>query len=147
MRKRRAVTAYTIVALTLAACADEPSSSVAQGPRGMWQEAGIVDYTLTIERVCFCPDIGPYVVAVQGGEVVSATREGEEVPLDDEMLATWPLTVEDLFAEVDEAERTADEVAVEYDEALGYPSRIDIDRIENAIDDEMTYVVRSLDTA
>ncbi len=147
MTKLRTPVLIALATVALTGCADEPSTSVAQGPRGTWQDAGIDAYTITIERMCFCPDVGPYVVTVEGGEPVSVTRDGKAVPLDDEMLASWPLTVEDLFAEIDDAEATADEVVVEHDETLGYPTRIAIDRIEDAIDDEMTYVVRGLDPA
>jgi hypothetical protein len=147
MTKSRSVALTVLAVLALAACADEPSTSVAQGSRETWQDAGFDSYALTIERMCFCPDIGPYVVTVIDGEVASVTSQGKDVPLDDELLRTWPLTVEDLFAEVDDAQAHADDVAVRYDEELGYPTRIAIDRLENAIDDEMTYVVRSLDPA
>jgi hypothetical protein len=144
MRLRKSLAIGALALSTLAGCAGEPSTSVAQGPRGTWAGAGIDDYTITIERMCFCPDVGPYEVAVEDGEAVSVSKDGEEVPLDDASLATWPLTVDDLFAEIDEAERTADEVTVVYDATLGYPTRISIDRIEDAIDDEMSFVVRDL---
>lgn len=144
MRLRKSLTVGAVALCMLASCADEPSTSVAQGPRATWADAGIDAYTITIERMCFCPDVGPYEVTVEDGEAVSVTKDGDDVPLDDASLATWPLTVEDLFAEGDEAERTADEVTIVYDETLGYPTKIFIDRIENAIDDEMSYVVRDL---
>lgn len=144
MRLRKSLTIGALALGMLAGCADEPSTSVAQGPRATWADAGIDTYTITIERMCFCPDVGPYEVSVVGGEAVSVSKDGEDVPLDDPSLATWPLTVEDLFAEVDEAERTADDVTVSYDATLGFPKKLFIDRIENAIDDEMSYVVRDL---
>lgn len=144
MRLLNGLTIGALVLSTLAGCADEPPTSVAQGPRATWADAGIDTYTITIERMCFCPDVGPYEVSVEDGEAVSVTKDGEDVPLDDESLATWPLTVEDLFAEVDDAERTADDVTVSYDATLGFPRKIFIDHIENAIDDEMSYVVRDL---
>lgn len=133
-----------VLALSLTACADAPSTSVSQGPRGMWDAAEVDAYTITVERRCFCPGVGPYVVTVVDGEISSVTHAGKDVDPDGEMLRDWPLTVEELFREVTEAEGNADDLAVSYDPDLGYPTKIAIDRWEDAIDDEVTYVVRDL---
>jgi hypothetical protein len=58
--------------------------------------------------------------------------------------ADVPLTVDALFAVVDDALDTADKVEVRYDPALGYPAQIDIDRIRQAVDDEVSYTASEL---
>jgi hypothetical protein len=133
-----------LATMLAAACADPPATHVAAGPRDAWHAAGIDSYTVTVDRMCFCPEVGPLTVTVAGDEVVSVRRRGEEIALDDPALESWPLTVEDLFDEVDDAERTADDVVVSYDTELGYPTRIAIDRWKNAVDDEVTFVARDL---
>ena len=92
-----------VLALSLTACADAPSTSVAQGPRGTWEAAEVDSYTITVERRCFCPGVGPYHVTVVDGEISSVTHAGKDVDPDGEMLRGWPLTVEELFREVTEA--------------------------------------------
>jgi hypothetical protein len=109
--------------------------------RQVWAEAGSADYTVTIRRSCFCPaDItDPYTVTVRGGEVESTTRWDAEVELDEFL----PLTVEDLFREVEES-RFADSLTVAYHPDRGYPLRIEVDPVVNAVDEEHQTIVLDL---
>jgi hypothetical protein len=46
-----------------------------------------------------------------------------------------------VFAYAREALQTADKTEITYDPALGYPVSLNIDRIELAIDDEMSVLI------
>jgi hypothetical protein len=47
-----------------------------------------------------------------------------------------------LFAVVEEAATEADELDTEFDATYGFPTSISIDWIENAVDDEVAYVMQ-----
>lgn len=109
--------------------------------RMVWAEQGSENYRITIRRTCFCPPeiTDPYTVTVRDGVVVSVTRQDVEV----ELINSLPLTVEDLFREVEES-RFADSLAVAYHPDLGYPLRIDVDPVINAVDEEHRTIVLDL---
>jgi hypothetical protein len=119
--------------------ADEVLAALAE-QRLLWQSHAIDTYRLSIERICFCPP-GSYSAVVEAGRVVSVmVEDGASVPLDAEELNGFPLTVSDLFGEI-ERWANADSIEVEYDGEFGYPTRISVDPISHAIDDEVAFVV------
>jgi hypothetical protein len=63
-----------------------------------------------------------------------ATAPGTQTP------EGTPTSVEGLFTIVAQEQASADRVAVSYD-ARGVPTKIDIDRVLNAIDDEESFLV------
>jgi hypothetical protein len=113
--------------------------------RSRWRGAGISDYTYEVRKLCFCPVevVGPFSITVRGGAVSSVVylpTGAAVVPMPDR----HP-TVEGLFGVVEATlERNPDRLAIEYDPALGYPRRIDVDTIVQAVDDEVTYEAASL---
>jgi uncharacterized protein DUF6174 len=143
---RRAVAA---LALAFAGC-DSPFSS--SGPeadleeaRRTWRRQGIASYSFKVSQLCFCgPDVrGTLAVVVEQGRVVSVTDEETGAPRTPHPVV--PLTVEALFAKVEDAiDRDAHQIEVRYDPRLGYPLEIAIDFIELAIDDEVTYTASDL---
>lgn len=143
MTTLRTLTCVGALVLSLSACSDPPTTSVAQGPRATWDAAGIGSYTFTVMRGCFCPQeyIGPFTVTVVDGAPVAVVRGRKEIPVDDETLGELPLTVEQLFTYIDEVGAQADDVSVSYDADLGFPSRISVDLYANAVDDEMQIAV------
>lgn len=150
---RRSVLIATLLGLTLtmAACA-EPAVDAGAGTspaapldrnRELWAASAPSDYRYTVERQCFCGQefTGPFTVTVEDGAIVTVTRRGKEIAVDDEWLLEIPVGIEGLFGHIEKAQAEADEVHVTYDEQLGYPRSIAIDWYANAIDDEMTIVV------
>jgi hypothetical protein len=141
LRRRRA--ALIVAAALTAACGNPFSPSEELGDaRDKWESQGIASYEMTVREICFCPIElgGPFRVTVVNDRVANVEYLGAGTgiePHDD-----IPLTVEDLFATVDAALREADDVEVTYDPTYGFPSDIEVDRIENAIDDEVYYEVR-----
>lgn len=106
--------------------------------RVLWAETGPDSYRYHYFRGCFCAaPVGHFVVTVTDGTVTAAVTDpgGESVPE-----ATLPelYTVEDLFDVVENAiGREVDGFQVEYDPEYGFPTLIDLDPYENAIDDEL----------
>ena len=59
--------------------------------------------------------------------------------------ASWFKSVADLFDWIDALEkRKVDVLTIEYDETYSYPSRVSVDPLEDAMDDEMAYYTSEL---
>ena len=127
---------------TIAACGSEEGGVAPAGARqeAVWEEPAAYTYTLEStqgERAL----IGRFKVTVRDGEVAEA------VGLDDSarrLVAQSPdqvPTIGDLLDELDQArQEKADKAEAEH-AADGHPERITIDWLENAIDDEASYVI------
>jgi hypothetical protein len=101
----------------------------------LWNSAGVQDYTVVVQHLCFCGYVRPVRITVRSGAVVSSVdaETGQPVPS--------YATVRDiaaLFTLIREAiDDGADRLEVTYDAQLGYPTFINIDYIKNAVDDEL----------
>lgn len=136
------------LALSLAGCNDStgPDPLTLAAAVRKWESKGPADYRFNYQATCFCGLVGlrPLTIWVQDGVVTHAffAEGGEEVPPD--QLGQVP-TIDDLFAWIVEATNTgAHEITATYDDELGYPRQVFIDRIENAIDDELSFEVSNL---
>ena len=130
-----------------AACSNplSPTEEALDDARVKWQGMGIDSYRITVREICFCPIElgGPFVVTVVRNQVTSVVYAGDGPSIaPDERI---PLTVPELFETVDDALREADDVEVEYDPTYGFPASIRIDRIRNAVDDEVYYEARDFE--
>ena len=137
-------TRCAIVALTmaLAACDGLPTEQRQLSTQQQaWASARPAAYTFRYRVSCFCRNgMVKYRVRVRDGRVVEAAQI-EPLPSD----AAFPapidgyLTVDSLFATLAEAyERKADRVDVTFDTRYHFPTRIQIDWLRDAIDDEVT---------
>ena len=108
--------------------------------RARWSEAGLDDYDYTYEIGCFCVSSGPFEVEVERGEITSITGPPDE-GLDDAFLAEVVVTVDELFATIDEAIDTAEAFTLRFDETLGYPTLFDVDYSSMIADDEATHIL------
>jgi hypothetical protein len=82
----------------------------------------------------------PLVIEVQDGEVVSMEfQNGAEIdPAIRQDLFDKYATIDRIFAELDaDLNGAADKVTIEYDPTYGFPTKADIDFVEEAIDDEL----------
>jgi hypothetical protein len=141
--------AVVVLALAFAGC-DNPFSS--SGPEGdlaearrTWSGQGIASYSFKVSQFCFCEQDtrGTFAVVVERGRVAAVTDAETGAPRTPN--PSVPLTVEALFAKVEDAiDRDADGLEVRYDPRLGYPLEIAIDFVELAIDDEVTYTASDL---
>jgi hypothetical protein len=128
-------------ALVLTAACGDSFSPVGEefDARLRWSSRAPSAYTYTVERGCYClpESIGPVDVTVRAGVVESRryTRTGADVPA--QYAELFP-TVDGLFARIDSARaRKAASLRAEYHPELGYPTRIDIDFVEEMADDEV----------
>jgi hypothetical protein len=114
--------------------------------RAKWARQQITSYRLVYRRDCECGEAltSPTAIEVRGGAVAAATyADGDPVP--SHVRDDLP-TVDALFAMVAEAiQQEADLLEVTYDASRGYPTRIAIDYRFNAVDDEVTHSVLSLE--
>ena len=116
-----------------------PVADRASGQRSIWTNQQIRNYTFTIERQCFCPEDvrGPFQVTVVEGVATLVTYQGGVANA--ERVQNLPKTMEAVFDLVIENAPTEPEVV--YDDRFGFPLRVSLDPIKNAIDDESTYVI------
>ena len=144
--RRQLVLLFTTLAV--AACATitvgtpGPTGAVAEraaAQRLVWDAQHIRTYTFTIERQCFCPPDfgGPFEVTVVEGAPTLVTFQGGVALAD--RVQDLPKTMEAVFNVV--FQNAATEPLVVYDDRFGFPLRIGVDPIPNAIDDEFTIVV------
>jgi hypothetical protein len=146
-RPLRLAVLLTAVVLTgaTAGCDDPVSPAVTDLARAMdrWEAHGPRDYSFDYQVKCFCSlDTRPLRIEVRDGEVVRALPAGSEEVLDDGAALDGIPTIDDLFKWIlDAIEHEAAQIDATYDEQLGYPHDVFIDRIKQAIDDEFSFEV------
>lgn len=140
-----------MLAIVLSACstvanAGEPKSEVEQA-RDKWQAANISHYRFSLFISCFCvfTENMPLIIEVKDGEVISMEyATGNDI--DPQLLDLFNryTTIDKLFDGLESGfvvegtdQGPADKVTVEYDATYGFPTKIDIDFIEQAADDEL----------
>lgn len=113
-----------------------------------WQEARPFRYIMTEQRLCECPpeQSGPVRIEATGtSETVSSmvySGDGQAVSAAN---TQYFHTVAGLFQIVREAAAAkVFGLEIEFDPALGYPTRIFIDRSNQWLDDEVVYLVTGL---
>ncbi len=137
-----------VLTIILAACngASEYDQNLAK-----WQAADISHYRYELFIGCFCPfaEDMPLTVEVLNGEIVSITSaDGSPVEATNPSLEVYEsyATIDLLFAELEtDLSGEADEVVVTYDPTYGFPENIAIDRIKEAIDDELSLQVSNFE--
>ena len=135
---------YTLLAITallISSCADikspsNPSPLSAEKQRfykewKSWNRMGIKDYSFTVTRFCFCPDIKPKFVEVRGGRVLLKKGSAPQK------------TISDYYKLIDKAyKQNAYRVKVKYDPRYHYPKYISIDYDKNIADEEVAYTIK-----
>ena len=144
MRRR---TSLTIALLALAACGDGLPVSTGfvlslRAAQERWQSSAIDSYELTVRRICYCLSVDAVRVTVENGVVVSRTFAATGAPVPSTYADLYP-DVPGLFAIVEEAARSADDVDTRFDATYGFPAEISIDWDEVAVDDEISYRTES----
>ncbi len=118
-----------------------PAEFGLRSARELWQQAAILDYSVTVERRCVCDGANrPVVVQVSGGAVVSTTDAQTGDPIDISALGPYP-SVEGMFEILQDAVDTdAHDIIATYQIDLGYPLELQIDFDRSTKDDELGYV-------
>lgn len=155
----RTAVAVIGIGLALAACGTEqpvarddvtPSATPSGSPSEPAEPALPASYSFTYGFSCYCPDIDvTYRVVVEDGAVTSAVvdevgsrRTRRTVKPGDEAPSYSALTIQDMIdARGLSGEGKADQVDVTWPEGTDHPTRIAVDRLRNAIDDEITYEI------
>lgn len=96
-------------------------------------------YAYTLTESCFCVYVGPVRVTVTDGEIESVRALGDTQGVPQEQIDAVGQTLAELTALAGRAEREADDVTARYDPTHGFPTRLDIDWLRDAVDDEVTY--------
>jgi hypothetical protein len=135
-----------LVTLVSVAAACDPQSGAKDTltkHRQLWADQGISSYQYRLEVNCFCPPevTGPVIVEVSQNAPISVTYVSSGKPAEGKYFEKYD-TIEELFIVIDEAfDREADKIEITYDDIKGFPTRISIDFIEQAADDEIAYVI------
>lgn len=131
----------------LTACSINPPASEIQTNKTKWENAKIAHYRYNLSISCFCAfmDDMPLSIEVENGALISITTKNGTIV--DSSSAFYEMylpysTIDRIFLNLEaDLAGKADEVAVTYDPAYGYPTSISIDRIKEAVDDEVSYFV------
>lgn len=133
---------------TEASSGSTPTSGPTASPSvGTYPELDAQDYTYVLEQQCFCPLTGPVQVTVEAGEVTSAVvaERGHGMKKGSEAPEYFLVTINDVIAHANDT--TAAKVDVEWPDGQDWPDKVAVDRIENATDDEITYVISDVEIA
>lgn len=109
--------------------------------RTKWAAQGAADYTFNFSRSCFClPDYTrEATLAVASGQINSATYVDDGAVVAAQVVREYK-TIEGLFAAIEGAIATgAAQIDVEFDAALGFPSKVFIDEDFRIADEEAWY--------
>jgi hypothetical protein len=145
--------AILLAGLTLAACGvgdfdgEELLREQLQAARDQWSSAGNEDYTMVIRRACGdCEGATQFArVIVRNNARESATFFDTGDPVSNAELALYP-TVLELFEFLDTSLRQgADEITVQYDALLGFPTSIYVDRAADLLNDETAYTAHTVE--
>jgi hypothetical protein len=133
---------FAAVALIFLAGCDTLTGT--QPEKALWNALDIENYDFVYQVSCFCgiPGPNPVKLSVRKGQVTAAAPVGSftgSIPA----LSTYP-TIDSLFVILEAAEKkTPAGVEVDFDPTYHYPTKIAIDPVKNAADDEVTYTVES----
>jgi Family of unknown function (DUF6174) len=116
------------LALGLGACKSSVTGPVSElaAARARWSSVAPTTYSVVIARSCECLQAaaGPVLVTVRNGVAQSRQYTQTGAPVTGSLSERFP-TVEGLFAVIDAAIRDRIQpMQVEYDPALGYPTRV-----------------------
>jgi hypothetical protein len=114
---------------------DEDDSALRRA-EARWSRSGVQDYQVVVQYLCFCGYTRPVRITVRSGAVVSRVdaETGQPVPAQGNNVRD----IVGLFDLIREAiAEDAHRLNATYDATYGFPTLIDIDYIENAIDDEL----------
>jgi len=117
-----------------------------QSDHALWQALEIKNYDFVYQVSCFCGISGPNPakLSVRGGMVVKVQPGDTAVVVGTTPAPSTYPTIDSLFVILENAQKnTPSGVTVEFDPTYHFPTRIFIDPIKNAVDDEVTYTIKS----
>jgi len=145
--RRPAVVTLMIMAGFLAACGRGDMFSPIQfaHARGRWEAHEPVAYRFRISRSCECTGTEAVIVEVRNGVVQSRRYAANGALVPAEGPGLYP-SIDGIFDLIEQFRREGvDQIAVRYDDELGYPRSISVDRYREAVDDEVYYSIRDFE--
>jgi hypothetical protein len=145
MRSLRLATALALAATACSSPLGPGEVRVLAYARAQWEHRPFADYTFDMLRNDGWGQIGPVRAIVRQGTIVSAALVETGDPVDP---AVW-FTIEQLFdviplwAKID----GVDEVTVEYDPTLGFPSSIEFRNKEPSLSARVTFTITNVGPA
>lgn len=142
--------ALALAAVILTACSDStgPGDSELTAAEARWRlvQPASNSYVMRQQVQCFCGFAGSeFIVTVMNGAVSAATPAAPPQNGFDTPPLTAFRTVDQLFSEVrNTLGKSGTLKDVTYDPVAGYPTRLSLDPLPNAIDDEVVYVTRGV---
>ncbi|UJP07529.1 MAG: DUF6174 domain-containing protein, partial [Nitrosomonas sp.] len=138
------------LAVLLLACVAPMRSDFEQHQK-QWREANVAHYRFELNMVCFCTfrNRMPLQIEVLNGQIAAMTdNTGKTITAADahyDFFARYA-TIDRLFSELQAGlNGTADQIAVAYHPSYGFPTRINIDPIKRAADDELGLAVSAFE--
>ncbi len=144
---KKMVLAVALAGYVLASCSMVARSELARA-HDRWRAANIAHYRYSLNVACFCAFTQrmPLTIEVRDGQVLSMYyKDGSLVPDADRQTFARYQTIDALFDFTSESLGKADEMHVQYDPSYGFPAKVQIDFIKNAMDDELSLFVPSLE--
>ncbi|MBU7583131.1 MAG: hypothetical protein KAF91_09525 [Nostoc sp. TH1S01] len=116
--------------------------------RRLWNQQNIRNYRYTLSNSCFCtPEArGPVIITVKNGITASITTTTGEPVSNPEFFERYK-TIPKLFNVIADAiARKADNIDVQYNNQLGYPTQISIDYSFQQADEELYLTIENFQT-
>ncbi|MEM1350105.1 MAG: DUF6174 domain-containing protein [Myxococcota bacterium] len=105
-----------------------------------WREERPARYEFLFDKTCFCPSVGiPAILVVEQNTITEALDPTTREPL--KVVPGRYETIDGLFIVLRDAldNGEAEIELIRYDESFGFPTRLSIDYIPSAMDDEVGY--------
>jgi hypothetical protein len=111
--------------------------------RELWQSQNATNYDVTMATSCFCPQEAtqPLRVQVRNNVVVAANSVATGAAVD----LNYARTIDQIFDTIEGTLSQGKVMLAVYDAEFGYPRQLNLDRITNAIDDEVAFELSALD--
>lgn len=144
-----------IIIITLIACSDVSTRTIKENQE-LWESYKTNRYAFDFERSCFCPILDSARVVVNGDSIEAVLHQRTGDLLLDVNDSTYVLdkygqdyfvTIDDIFEEIKEHNNnpSAGEVEAAFHPDHGYPTSAYIDRLKDAIDDEVSYNIKNVE--
>ncbi|HEU0300563.1 MAG TPA: DUF6174 domain-containing protein [Longimicrobium sp.] len=125
---------WFLLALALAACVPPAVSGGGAGDAAaqqrVWARQQLDDYRFVFSRECFCLGRGPVVVIVRDGRIAELRDPQSGQPAGQDAIVD-PMTVDELFDRILQAQAGGEHTDVEYHPTLGYPTVAEIGTLAN----------------
>jgi hypothetical protein len=122
---------------------DEGIQDQLRDEKEAWVKLGLHDYTYELRVLCFCPNTDVAIVTVTNDSVTSVVKKADGTPV-----ARFPSDlyrpIPALYDYLIDAAGRADEISATFDGNAHLPTRVEIDFIKNAADDEIALEVSNL---